>query len=67
MNETTKPKFDRREEADNFRFALTELLKVCEENVKNSFDRDDQMDIVCNQKRLIEVLKMAGNAPYHFG
>jgi hypothetical protein len=60
MNETSKPKYDRRAEAVRYQEAIKNLVEVCEENVKNAFDRDDLTDIIIAQKHLIGVLKLAG-------
>ena len=60
MNQTSKPEYARRTEADLYREAIKNLVEVCEENVKNAFDRDDLTDIIIAQKHLIGVLKLAG-------
>ncbi len=59
MNETTKHQPVSREcDSNAYNAQMKHLIAVCEAAVINAFERDDKMDIIIAQKKLINVLRL---------
>ena len=65
MDETTKPTPPSRQcDNDAYTSCIQRLISTCECAVKNAWDRDDKMDIMMAQTKLINVLKLVVSPIY---